>query len=351
MSGHVVTGRVVRRANQSLVVYPRRLIVGAVLLGCAIVLSVYAMTIGTMKIAAGEVWSILLGGEGTGSNRQIVMQVRLPRVLAGVCSGLALGAAGAVMQSVSRNPLGSPDVIGFTTGAATGALAQIIIFNGTPTAVALSALSGGVLTATISYLLSRNDGHSGGYRLILTGIGIGATLSAVNQLFLVMGDLDRSISANVWLAGSLNARTWIHVWPVLIGIVVLLPLLVMATRALSMIEMGDELAAQLGVRVERVRMLGVLGSIVLASLATASVGPIAFVALAAPQIAQRLMRASSVPILAGAVMGAFMLVAADLITQVIPVSFVVPIGRATGVIGGIYLIWLLTRSPGMRRTS
>ncbi|MBN8934526.1 MAG: iron chelate uptake ABC transporter family permease subunit, partial [Rhizobium pusense] len=141
----------------------------------------------------------------------------LPRVLVAVFAGASLGVSGAVFQSVSRNPLGSPDVIGFTTGAATGALAQIVIFGGGPLAVALSAVLGGLVTATLVYLLSFKQGVTGGYRLVLTGIGAGATLNALNGLMLVKGSLDNAIAANLWLAGSLDARNWDHALTVVAG--------------------------------------------------------------------------------------------------------------------------------------
>lgn len=344
MSRPLITGQAVRRGNRSLIVHPRRIVITVVLLVLAIALGLYAMTVGTLPISVGDVIGALTGSN-TDTSAHIVQNVRLPRVISGVFAGAALGASGAVFQSVARNALGSPEIIGFTTGSATGALVQIIVFNGSPEMVALSAVIGGVLTAAIVYLLSRMDGTTGGYRLILTGIGVGATLNAVNGLLLVKGDLDRSISANFWLAGSLNARTWLHALPVLIGVLVLIPMLILLTRGLSIIEMGDDLSAQLGVRVERVRLGAIFIAVLLAALATAAVGPIAFVALAAPQIVVRLTHSTAVPVVGAAAMGAFILIAADLITQLLPISFVVPIGRMTGVIGGVYLIWLLTRGP------
>ena len=333
--------RVMRLGPVSLLVRTRALLTTLVLLGLVAVLAAYALSVGTFRLHVAEVVQILLGNGG-GVGERIVMNIRLPRVLTGVFAGAALGASGAVFQSVSRNALGSPDVIGFTTGAATGAIAQIVIFGGSAVAVALSAVVTGLFTAAVVYLLASKGGRTG-YRLILIGIGVGSILGALNGLMLVRGDLDDAISANLWLAGSLNARTWVHVWPVLVGVVVLVPLVAVLSRRLSMIEMGDDVARQLGVRVERTRLSAVFLAVLLAALATAAAGPIAFVALAAPQLYGRLARMSDLAVFGSASMGALLLIVADLTSQLLPLGLTLPIGRMTGIIGGIYLIWLLTR--------
>jgi iron-siderophore transport system permease protein len=210
--------------------------------------------------------------------------------------------------------------------------------------VALGAVAGGLLTAAVVYLLSRKGGVTGGYRLILVGIGVGAVLAAVNDLLLVVGDLDQAISANLWRAGSLDARTWTHALPVAVGTLVLVPLVLPLARRASLMEMGDDIAQQLGVRVERTRMLLMLAAVALTGFATAAAGPIAFVALAAPQLVVRLTRWRTMPVLSAAAMGACLLVLADVVTRLLPITAAVPIGRMTGIIGGLYLIWMLTRS-------
>jgi len=339
-----VPGFVWHGRHLSLALDWRPLLVTLALLLAAAAIAVLAMTIGRIPLAPADVLAIVFGQGPGGSAEQVVRNVRLPRVLTGFCVGAALGVSGAVFQSVSRNALGSPDIIGFTTGAAAGALAQIVLFGGGPTAVAVSAVLGGVVTAVLVYALSVKGGVSGGYRLVLTGIGVGAVLTAFNGLMLVKGDLDDAVAANLWLAGSLNARTWLHVLPVAIGCVVLIPMVALLARPLSMMEMGDELARQLGVHVERTRLVAIFLAVLLASLATGSAGPIAFVALAAPQLVRRLARSRTLPVLSSAAMGACLLVVADLISQAMPFRIVVPIGRMTGLVGGIYLIWLLTRA-------
>ncbi|MBK1674589.1 Fe(3+)-siderophore ABC transporter permease [Ectothiorhodospira shaposhnikovii] len=336
--------RLWRYGRWSVLYSPRTLAINAILASLIVLSATLVMTLGKMHISPADVLAALLGkGEG-GLRDHIILNIRLPRVLTALFVGVALGISGAVFQSVSRNALGSPDVIGFTTGAATGALAQIMLSGQDPLRIAMAAVVGGVVTAVVVYTLARQGGMVGSYRLILTGIGVGAVLAALNGLMLVRGNLDDAVIANLWLAGSLHARTWAHAWPVMIGTILLLPVILAGASALKMIEMGDDIASQLGIRVERVRLGMIFAAVVLASLAVGAAGPIAFIALAAPQLAARLCQGTGLPILSAGLMGGFLLLAADLLTQLLPLAVSVPIGRMTGIVGGIYLIWLLTRS-------
>ena len=337
-------GFVWRSRRISLVISPRLAIVTGVLLAVALLLAITAMQLGTLPLSFAEVVSALFGLEADPRHGHVVHSIRLPRVLTAIFCGAALGVSGAVFQSVSRNALGSPDVIGFTTGAATGAIAQIVLFQAPPLQVSLGAVAGGIGTALIVYLLAVKGRVTGGYRLILVGIGVGAVLGAANGLMLVLGDLDNAISANLWLSGSLSARNWGHALPVMVGALLLIPIVALLARRTSLMEMGDDLAQQLGVRVERTRVWMMFLAVLLAGLAVGAAGPIAFVALAAPQLAVRLTRGRGMPVVSAAAMGACLLLAADILSQALPFAATVPIGRMTGIIGGLYLIWLLTRS-------
>ncbi|MGY5760759.1 iron chelate uptake ABC transporter family permease subunit [Vibrio cincinnatiensis] len=266
-----------------------------------VLLAAYALTIGRYTISMPDLWQVIIG-QGSSVQERIVWNIRLPRIVTAVFVGAALGVSGGIFQSVSRNALGSPDVIGFTTGAATGAIAQIVLFEQGPVQVALAAIVGGMVTAVAVYLLSRKAGVVGGYRLILTGIGIGSVLSALNGLMLVKGNIDNAVTANLWLAGSLHARTWLHAIPVMVGTLLLVPVVMLLAKPLAMIEMGDDLAIQLGIQVEHIRLVMLLMAVVLAAIATGSAGPIAFIALAAPQLISRLLRVSQLPVYGCAVM-------------------------------------------------
>ncbi len=322
---------------------PKDIIIAFILFLLMISLAFFALTTGKFPIEFSTLIDIVVGQSEGGIKEKIVMDIRLPRLLTAMGVGAALGISGAIFQSISRNVLGSPDVIGFTTGAATGALLQIIIFNGTVVDIAISTLIGGMATALIVYLLSLKNGVMSGYTMILIGIGIGAILHAFNGLLLVKGNIDNAIMANLWLAGSLNARTWQHVYPTFIGLLILVPLIIFYAKSLTLMEMGDDMAQQLGVHVGRVRWVMIFSAVLLASLATASAGPIAFVALAAPQLVIRLSQSGKLPIVGSALMGSLLLLSADVLSQSLPINITMPVGLMTGVIGGLYLLWLLTR--------
>lgn len=338
--------RVLRLGTLSLLVRPRTALVAIALVGVALLAGAAALTVGSLPVPFGAVPGAVLGIADDATVVRAVQGVRLPRVLSALGAGAALGISGAVFQSLARNALGSPDVIGFTTGAATGALVQIVLFGAQPTQVALGTVVGGAVAAGLVLLLARRGGGMAGRQMILVGIGIGAIASAINGLLLVRGTIDASSQANLWLSGSLDARQWGHALPVLLGVAVVLPVVLLLSRRATLMELGDDVAEQLGVRTERTRLALVICAVALAALATAAVGPIAFVALAAPQLVRRLMRADAPPVVGGAAMGAVLLVVADLATQLLPVTFAVPVGRMTGVIGGLYLLWLLLPSRG-----
>lgn len=322
---------------------PRTAIVCALLVGAGLLLAIVLLGTGTLGFTPAEVVAALSGRGENPLAERVVWGLRLPRVVTAACVGAALGMAGAIFQSISRNALGSPDIIGFTTGAATGAIVQIILFGADPLAVALAAVLSGMATAALVFLLALKGRVTGGYRLVLVGIGVGATLSGVNTILLVASDLDRSISAQIWLAGSLTARSWSHAVPAALGLMLIVPAALLNARRLALLEMGDDAASQLGVPVERTRLAMVMTAVGLTALATAAAGPIAFIALAGPQLARRLCRSPDVPLLPGAAMGAVLLLAADLISQRVPTGLNLPIGLTTGLLGGVYLLWRLAR--------
>ncbi|MEW1637733.1 iron chelate uptake ABC transporter family permease subunit [Streptomyces sp. NPDC093801] len=323
----------------SLRVEPRALVTGLLLTAAAAVLAVVLIGTGDFEIAPGDVVQTLLGN-GAPADDFIVNDLRLPRVLVAVLVGAALGMSGAVFQSVSRNPLGSPDMLGFGYGSAVGALVVITLFKGGATEVALGAVVGGVLTGAVVYLLAYKKGIHG-YRLVLVGIGASAVLVAVIQYLIAKAQLVEATRAMVWLTGSLAGRDWAQVWPLLITCAVLFPLVLGQSRALRVIEMGDDAAYALGVPVERTRMLLMLAAVVLTTAAAAAAGPISFVALAAPQLARRLTRSPGSNLLTGALMGTVLLLASDLASQRAFGADQLPVGVVTGLVGGVYLLWLL----------
>lgn len=338
-----IVGPVWRTERLSIRLHPRGMAVCAGLVLCLVVLAAALLATGRMAISPREVFTALVGGSLDEGLRAIVMDVRLPRLATGLFVGAALGVSGAIFQSVSRNPLGSPDVIGFTTGSATGAISWIVLVGQNAFGVALAAVGGGVAAAVIVYLLALGGGGIGGQRLVLIGVGVGAALSAVNGLLLSQARLDGAVLANLWLAGSLAGRTWVHALPVIVTVVILAPFSIMISRPLALIEMGDDLARQVGVKVERTRLVAICIGMLLAGAATGAAGPIAFIALAAPQLATRLTRSHAILVVTSAMLGASLILVSDLIAQSLPLKATLPIGRMTSLVGGLYFIWLLGR--------
>ncbi len=344
-----VAGRpALRRGRFSGVWRPRA--VAVTLLGLVLVLLAAAVNIGRgdFPISLGEVLGVLLGG-GERGQRFIVLDLRLPRSLTGVLVGAALGLAGAITQTVARNPLASPDVLGVTSGASAAAVLLIVLGGssagvaaiGTVLGLPLAALLGGLLTAVLVHALAWRRGIEG-HRLVLVGVGIAAVGSALTNWLLTRAEITDAARATVWLTGSLNARGWEHVVPVGVALLVLVPVALLLGFGLGALQLGDDTARGLGLRVDRERAALVVVAVALAAVATASAGPIAFVALVVPQICQRLVGAARPPLLASAVYGALLVLVADLVARtVLPVEL--PVGIVTAVLGAPYLLYLLTR--------
>ncbi|MEU3936044.1 iron chelate uptake ABC transporter family permease subunit [Streptomyces sp. NPDC029044] len=317
----------------------RAVTVVLLLIVAALVASVVLIGTGDFPIPAADVLRTLVG-EGNPGQEFIVNELRLPRVLVGLLVGASLGLGGALFQAISRNPLGSPDVLGLGQGATAGALVVIVLSSGSANQVAAGALVGGLVTGLAIYVLAWKRGVHG-YRLVLVGIGVSAIVTAVNGYLLTKSDIVDAARAVVWMTGSLDGRDWDQVWPLLALTAVLVPLVLVNARGLRMMEMGDDVSYALGVRVERVRLLLMVAAVLLTASATAAAGPVSFVALTAPQLARRLTRSPGPNLLPSLCMGAALLVVADWVSQRAFGAEQLPVGVVTGVLGGVYLLWLL----------
>ena len=300
-----------------------------------------SISVGDFPIPLGDVLPAVFGYGGPDSDF-IVRQLRLPRALTAVLVGAAFGLSGAIFQSLARNPLASPDIIGITAGASASAVFIIVVIGGSGYAVSVGALIGALLTATAIYLLAYRRGVSS-YRLILVGIGVAAMLSAVTSYLPTRAEIYDVQRATVWLTGSLNGRGWDQVRPVAAAMVLLVPALLFLTRPLRTMQLGDDTAKGLGVPVERTRAALVLVGVALAAVATAAAGPVAFVAFVAAPIARRLVNAP-LTIVPAALAGAVLLLLSDLVARRIFAPTELPVGVVTGIIGAPYLIWLLARA-------
>ncbi|SMY05037.1 iron complex transport system permease protein [Brevibacterium aurantiacum] len=324
----------------------RTAIVCAILAVLTIAVTVWALILGDYPLTLSQVWQALTGDPEAGFARTVVVEWRAPRAVAAVVFGAALGASGAVFQSLTRNPLASPDIIGFSTGSYTGALIVIILINGTYLQLAGGAILGGIATAALVYVLAWRRGVQG-FRLIIVGIAVSAVLGSLNTWLMLTADLEVAMSAAVWGAGSLNGTNWDQVFYGGAIIVVLLAGIAALAPGLQQLQLGDDAARATGTRVEPVRLGVMVLGVALVAVVTAAAGPISFIALAAPQIARRIARTPGVTVAPAAFMGALLLAAADVIAQhLLPVSL--PVGVVTVVIGGAYLVWLIIREVRRR---
>ncbi len=319
---------------------PRALLVGA---GCALLtLAVAVLSIGSGEYPMSPAAVLrTLAGQGAAADTFVVEQLRLPRVATALLVGAALALAGAIFQSLVRNPLGSPDVLGFTQGAATGALTVIVLIGGGGAALAGGAVLGGVLTGVLIYALAARQGAHG-YPLILVGIGVAAILTGVNGYLLTRAQIPDAARAVLWLTGSVDGRQWSDVLPLAVALAVLGPTVLLGcARALRVLEMGDDTAHALGVPVRRTRVALLACAVLLAAFAAAAAGPVAFVALTAPRLTRRLTGAPGPNLVPSLCMGAALMVGADWIAQRLFTGHQLPVGVVTGVLGGGYLVCLL----------
>lgn len=315
---------------------------GLVFLSC---LALYSLTLGDYGLGVADSLRRLTGDVGPSEDYlgvYFVQSVRLPRVVCAVAVGASLAIAGRIFQTISGNPLGSPDVVGLSAGSATGALVAIIILGASPAATGTGALIGGLVSGALVLACSGGTRVTG-IRVVLVGIGCSAALRALNSLLIVKAPLEAAQRAQLWSAGSLNGVTFVRAFPLIVGLGILGLSCVCAAASIGLLAMGDDVATGLGVRVRVVRVSAIVSAIVLVALATAVAGPVAFVALSAPHIAARLCGGGRVGVVSSAVVGAALVLSADVVAQRIVAPAELPVGVVTGVLGGLYLLWILTR--------
>jgi len=348
-SDHVEFGRrqcVVRVGGLSARASWRAIVVVAALLAGAVVVAIVAIGIGKYTVAPADVLGVLLG-TNTSFDRVVVLEWRMPRMLMALLIGAALGVSGAIFQALTRNPLGSPDIIGVNSGAYTGALIVIAGLGGGYYATAAGAIVGGLVTAVVVYTLSYRNGLAG-YRLIVVGIGVSAVVNSVNQWIVIKLDFHTAVTASVWQQGTLSGLGWSQVLPMTVCLIVVAVALVVLGPQLPVLQMGDDAAGALGVRPDRARLAYLVVGVGLVAIACAAAGPISFVALAAPQLARRLTASPGVGLVPSAAMGAVLLLVSDIIAQQLFSTNELPVGTVTVSVGGLYLVYLLITQARQR---
>ncbi|MFW3471380.1 FecCD family ABC transporter permease [Streptomyces microflavus] len=320
---------------------PRQLAVCAALVVAVFAALCWNVSIGEYGIPLTDV-ARALTGSGDRGTLLVVQELRLPRAMTGLLAGIAFGMSGALFQTMTRNPLASPDMIGLTQGAGTAVVAGIVLGWDFGLGTQALGLIGALTSALLVYGLAWRRGTTG-YRIILVGIGVSWICLSVTDFLLARGGRFQAQAALGWLVGNLNGRDWQQAAPLAASLVVLVPAALLIGRLMRTLQLGDDVAKGLGTRVQAVRLTVLLTGVGLVAFATAAAGPVAFVALAAPQIAQRLCRTAWPPPLAGGLTGAVVVLASDVLARELIPGTELPVGIVTGVLGAPVLLWLLIR--------
>ncbi|MFF2481442.1 FecCD family ABC transporter permease [Paenibacillus sp. NPDC058071] len=282
-----------------------------------------------------------LSGEQIKGVSFAVQTIRLPRMLAGLFAGFAFGVAGYIFQTMLRNPLANPNVIGITSGSSAAAVYCITVLHSNGAVVSIASVLAGLATVIVMYLLSRGKTFSIG-RLILVGIAIQAMLDAVISYLLLISAQQDIPAALRWLGGSLNGSQMHELPPLIWSVIIFTPIVIVLGKHLNMLELGEQSASSLGVSTDKTRVTLIVSSVFMIALATATTGPIAFVSFLSGPIAKRLVGTGFSNIIPAGLVGANLVLAADLIGQfAFEVRF--PVGIITGLLGAPYLILLLVR--------
>lgn len=317
----------------------RALLVNAALAAVVLALLLVSLTMGSVRLSARQVLLSLLGAMDNDAVNFVVRELQWPQARAAVATGLALGVAGTLFQHLLRNPLASPDFVGVSSGASVAAVAGIVIHDfgglGTPVLAVLGAL----VSAALMYVLAWKDGLSG-YRFILIGIGVSAFMYGLVGYLLTRARLVEAREAIHWLTGSVGQSGDTEVNVLLVALAVLVPLSLLIRRQLRSLELGEDTSRILGTRTEAARFALILVAVVLTGLATAVAGPLAFVALVAGPVADRILGPATGGLLAAAGVGAALVLASDYVAvNLLPAQL--PTGVITGAVGAPYLLWLL----------
>lgn len=343
--------RFVRFGTASLLWRPRMVALGVILVVAVVAAFALHLAFGGTAIDYGAVVRALLGDTSDPFVSLAITEFRAPRAVAAVIVGACLAVAGAITQTVARNPLASPDILGVTSGAAFGAVSVLVIAGGgagglsgaaalvgMPTAAFVAGLISGIAVYVLAYRRGIDS-----FRLVLVGLGVSGLATSLTTWLLTLGDVTNAAQAMTWMAGSLNGKDWSLVAPMGIAAVVLLLLGVGVSRVLTVASLGDDTAIGLGMRLGPVRLVALTLAVLLASLATVIAGPVAFVALAAPQIARLLAGSATPPILVSGLVGMLFVLTADTLSANL-FGLALPVGVGTAVLGAPYLIWLLLNS-------
>lgn len=329
---YIMEGRQQRRRHWIIVI--------SILTALVCILCLFMLLLGNTIYPIKDVIQTLMGEQIQGASFAVNV-IRLPRMLAGFFAGFAFGIAGNIFQTLFRNPLANPNVLGITGGSSAAAVFCIVILQVSNAVISIASLLAGLITVIVIYGLSRVRGFSIG-RLILIGIGVQAMFDALISYLLLVSAEQNLPAALRWLNGSINGSQMHDLPPLIIAVFILVPIVILLTKHLSILELGEQSAISLGVNTDMTRMMLILSSVIMIALATSITGPIAFISFLAGPIAKRLVGVEFSTIIPAGLVGANIVLASDLLGQfAFGVRF--PVGVITGIIGAPYLIYLLIR--------
>ncbi|MDR2360104.1 MAG: iron chelate uptake ABC transporter family permease subunit [Oscillospiraceae bacterium] len=315
-------------------------VVHTALFAAVITFCLLEMSLGENRYPISVILRVLSGEQIEGASF-VIGDLRLPRMLAGLLVGSAFGVSGAVFQSMLRNPLASPDIIGVSSGSTAAAVFCILVLRRSGTSVSLAAIIAGIASAALIYALSRGGKFSGG-RLILVGIGVGAIFNSIVSYLLLRANQYDVPGAMRWISGSLNGVVKAEIMPSAVAAVILFPMILFAEKRLKIIELGEDIATALGMRANRTRLFLVISTVCLIAISTSVTGPVAFVAFLSGPISKRMTGRGAPSLPAAALTGAALTMGSDLVGQ-FAFGTRFPVGVITGIIGAPYLLFLLIK--------
>ncbi|MET1063676.1 MAG: iron ABC transporter permease [Arthrobacter sp.] len=342
--------RAFRAGPVSVRVNVRVMVVAGLLIFGTVAAMALHLAFGGTPMVYPDVLRALLGDASNARIHLAVTEFRAPRMVAAVVVGASLAAAGAITQTVARNPLASPDLLGVTAGASLGAVSVLVVAGGghaglsgvaATVGMPAAAFGAGILSGVAVYLLAYRRGLDS-YRLVLAGLGISGLAASLTTWILTLGDVTSAAQALTWMMGSLNGKDWETVQPMALSAAVLLLAAMVSGRWLLLTSLGEDTAIGLGARIGAIRLIVLTLAVLLASVATVMAGPVAFVALASPRIARALTSTVIPSVGISALVGAVFVLLADTLSANV-LAAPLPVGVATAVIGAPFLIHLILK--------
>lgn len=310
--------------------------------GVVAVLTVASLAYGATDYSLNGLFDIVAKHGGEQTDRIVVLQLRMPRLLAGLIVGSLLGVAGTILQYALRNELAGPEINGVTAGS-TAVMAVIVVLQ-LPVSfwlMPLALFAGGLFSGAV--VLATAALHPDPFRMTLIGAAMSAFFFAGVIGLIAMGTASDARMIYAFLLGSLAGTTWLHVWLLLPWLVAALLMCKLAANRLNIVRLGDDQAENLGVRPGRTRTIFFLISALFVAATVAVAGPVSFVALLAPHLARAILRTENAATIlpATAIIAALLLVGADLLARTAAAPLELPIGMWTAVLGGPLFIALV----------